>query len=481
MTDKSKDDGKTVMAEQHVGGGGQWRECATDYNLSRHILPFLQDCAFYASISRHVKKRFTLDIPTAAVTFDPKEDEIIMYVNPVFMGGGEYTDPHGNDGKGELIKRESLTNLETRGILVHEMDHIIFGHLSARRRHPDDKHNIATDCAINSLIVTHAGAPKNAEPGQVLRALPKEGLVPGQRPYIDPIKFAKLKPAQQEATMWLCDLIEKFPPLMASEWYFHKLLEECKKRPNGGEGDEYMIGTMDSHDGWDGVPEDMREYVESKVKGIVEKAVRHADGQADGWGNIPAELQAEIRRSISKIIDWRAVLRQFIGSITRGERSTSIKRINRRYPYIHPGVKRGYTAKLFVALDESGSVSDEMLEMFFAELDGLTKKTSITLCHFDCDAGPKDLYEWKKGTRPKLKRVKGGGTNFDAPTNIVNDPKNRGRWDGMIICTDGQAPAPGPSRIKRAWVLGQGCKLNFSTSELVINLTKEEQMKGAWR
>ena len=148
---------------------------------------------------------------------------------------------------------------------------------------------------------------------------------------------------------------------------------------------------------------------------------------------------------------------------------------------IHPGIKRGYTAKLLIAIDESGSVNDEMLEMFFAELESLTKKVDVTLLHFDCSCSMKDLYEWKKGTRPKLKRMKGGGTDFDAPTRLANDPKNRGRWDGMLIMTDGCAPAPNASRIRRGWILGQGCQLNFSSNEAQIFLTKERPMSGAWR
>ena len=481
MTDKAqkKDAGeKPAMTEQNVQVGS-WRECETDFNLSRHLIPFLQDVPFYAEISRYIKKRTTHDIPTAAIVFNPKDDELVLWVNPTFCAGGEYT-----DAKGEVVKCDPLTNFQIRGLLIHEFNHPIFGHLSTRRRSPPREWNVAADCANNSIIVTSAGTPRDLEPGQVALPLPKEGLIPGQAPYIDPVRFAKLDLRSQAATLRRCKLIECFPKMMASEWYFNKLLEDDKKNGDGGEGQiVYGIGEMDSHDGWDGVPDDMREYVEGKVKAIVERAVRHADSQADGWGNIPAELREEIRRSVSAIVNWRAVLRQFVGGLVRGHRATSMKRINRRYPYIHPGVKRGYTAKLFIAIDESGSVSDDMLEMFFAELDGLTKKVSITLCHFDCHTGPKDLYEWRKGTRPQLHRVRGGGTDFSAPTRVVNDPANRGRWDGMLIMTDGCAPKPIASRIKRGWVLGQGCRLEFENDcdELQISLLKERPKTGAWR
>ena len=455
-----------------------WKTCDPEFNLSRHLIPFLQDMPFYAEISRHVQKRQSKDIATMAVTFDPKADELVMWVNPTFMGGGTWQPP-GKQAK--PVKFEALSNWEIRGGITHEFDHLIFGHLNARRRDPAGDWNIGTDLAINSLIVTHAGQPRDIEEGQTARPLPRIALVPGQRPYMDPEVFATLPPERQKAATKLADLIEKLPPLKSSEFYFNKVVEDAKKNGYGAKDVEIVIGPMDDHGGWDEVPEDMREYIEGKVKAIIEKAVRHADSQSDGWGNIPAEMREEIRRSVSNIINWRNVLRQFVGMLVRGHRTTTIKRINKRYPYIHPGTKRGYTAKLLVAIDESGSVGDEMLEMFFAELETLTKKVDVTLLHFDCSCSIKDLYEWKKGMRPKLHRVKSGGTNFDAPTNLANDPKNRGRWDGMLIMTDGCAPAPGPSRIKRGWILGQGCNLNFSSSEIQIFLSKERPMSGAWR
>ena len=223
----------------------------------------------------------------------------------------------------------------------------------------------------------------------------------------------------------------------------------------------------------------MREYVEARAKAIIEKAVKTADQSSTGWGNIPAEIREEIRRSVSTVVNWRAVLRQFVGTTIRGARTTSIKRISRRYPYIHPGLKRSYTAKLLVAIDQSGSVNDEWLCIFFAELANLAKKVDVSIIHFDTEcAAP---YEWKRGTKVEAKRTRCGGTDFDAPTRFVNDPKNRGRWDGLCVLTDGQAPAPGASRLKRAWVLAKGQKLYFDSNELQIFLDDNVQMKGVVR
>lgn len=438
-----------------------FKQCETTFNLERHLIPFLQDVAFFAEISRNLSKVPTRDIPTAAVTFNPKSDEICLFWNPEFF--------------------ESLSNWEVRGVLTHEFYHLVFGHLNSRRRSPPRMWNVATDLAINSIIVEHSGRPREVNSDD--RPLPKFALIPGQWPsHPDGREMSK----EEKDGAKLAALISKFPKMMASEWYFNKLQEAAKEEKQDGEGEgegEGWVDSMDDHGSWDDIPEEQREYIEGKVKAIVEKATRHADQQSNGWGTIPAELREDIRRSVSNIINWRSVLRQFIGTMIRGARTTSIKRINRRYAYIHPGIKRGWTAKLLIARDESGSVVDQWLEEFFGELATLTKKVEIDLLPFDCTADVKDVVRWTKGQIPRKAgiRTKTGGTDFNAPTEIFNDPKNRGRWDGLLILTDGCAPAPNTCRGKRGWVLATGTQLMFPSDELQIFMTKDRPMSGAWR
>lgn len=447
-----------------------WASTETDFNLERHLITFLQESPFYAEISRHVRKTPTTRLPTAAIAWNKESDELTLYWNPGFFA--------------------ELSNWEIRGVLLHEFNHLVFGHLAARHREPPKLWNIATDLAINSLIIASAGNRREGDKPDA-RPLPKGALIPGQASAIDPETLKKMPPEVREAHEKMSALIASFPPLQTSEWYFFKLLEELGNDPGscfGPGGDQDQDGdtipgspTLDDHSGWGGVPDDMREYLEGKVKGILEKAVNHADSSPNGWGSMPADVQREIRKSVSQVIDWRSVLRQFVGSLTRAERSTSIKRINKRYPYIHPGTKRGYTARLCVAIDQSGSVDDGQLQSFFSELASLTRRVSVDILPFDCAAQESDIFEWKKGTNPKLKRVRGGGTDFNAPTRLINNPKHRGRWDGFLIMTDGECSAPESSRVKRGWVLSRGCKLHFSSSELQVFLDDARKMTGAWR
>jgi predicted metal-dependent peptidase len=431
----------------------------TDFNLDKHLIAFLQDSPFFAELSRHIHKVPTRSLPTAAVAFNEKTDEIVMYWNPDFFA--------------------KLSSWEIRGVLTHEFYHLVFGHIQARRKQPPRLWNVATDLAINSIILDAAqrGASSRLE-GE--RPLPEFCLVPGVFP-----KHPEGRDytAEEKQAMKLAAIIAKLPPMQASEWYFEKIKQEAEAagmsaEKIAGDGD---VDSMDDHGVWEEVPDDMREYVEGKVKSIVEKAAKHADSMANGWGNIPADLVDSIRKSVSNVINWRNVLRQFIGSLVRGGRSTTMKRINKRYPYIHPGLKKGYEAKLLIAIDQSGSVDNEMLVEFFAELGTLTKKVTIDVLPFDTIAMEKDLYTWRKGSNLPPRRVRGGGTDFNAPTHFANDAKNRGRWDGLLIMTDGECNAPGPSRIKRGYVIGRGRKLLFSTSDLTVRMDDTKQMSGAWR
>lgn len=450
-------------------------ECQTDFNIYRALTTLMQNSPFYAEISRNLRKVATLDIPTAGVTYDPKRDEMCMYYNPLFMA--------------------SLPDEQQRGVIIHELDHLVFGHVNGRRRTPHTFWNIATDLAINSLIFKYRAGmyPESAH----LDPLPKWTLLPGRLPAaLPPLPGQterKLTKEEEEVNKWLGNLIASFPTEKASEWYFNEIMKSAQANnmiqkigvaipgAKGNDGQGGMIDSFDDHGVWDDATGEQatEEYVEARVKEIIEKAVRRADSSSDGWGTMPAEIRESIRKSVSNIINWRAVLRQFIGTLVRGAKTTSIKRINRRYPYVHPGMKRSYNAKLIVALDDSGSVSQDMTELFFSELGSLTKKVAITVIHFDTACGKP--YEWRRGSDVPRVRQRCGGTDFNAPTNFVNMPENRGKWDGMLICTDGECSEPVASRVKRGWVLAPNHKLLFNSNELQIFPDRAQQMTGAWR
>jgi len=170
---------------------------------------------------------------------------------------------------------------------------------------------------------------------------------------------------------------------------------------------------------------------------------------------------------INTTINWRHVLRYFIKASQRAEKQGSIRKINKRYPYIHPGKKTNRQAEIAVSVDQSGSVSDKMLAIFFAELDKLSDIATFTVIPFDHDVAYNEIFVWNKGQKKIWKRVKCGGTDFNPPTDYVN--KNLS-FDGHIILTDLQAPKPKPSKVQRMWMAPIECVNHpyFQTNERVI-------------
>lgn len=451
--------------------------CEDDFGLDRYLVALRSECAFYATISRRMYKVCTRDITTAGVAWDEARESIILYYNP------------------DLFK--TMTSRQVRGILEHEFLHFVFMHITTRRKKPHWLWNMATDLAINSVIVDSAKKSDSKD-----EPLPEWTLLPGRDPCKSPRLVLSPREGDEEepkkvdqddpfvkANEAIGAKIATFPHLLTSEQYYFALLEEAQNQlqelinqgvvVEGGVDGIPLPGmdSSDDHSGWDNISEDARERIENSVKSALEQAVKDADSSSNGWGNIPASIRDEIRRSISNIVPWKRVLRQFVGHLLPGGRTSSIKRINRRYPYIHPGVKRNRIAKLLVAVDQSGSVDNKMLSELFAVLGSLTKLVEIDWVPFDAECRSSDIKRWRKGGQPPTTREKCGGTDFDAPTRIVNDPKNRGRWDGFLIATDGECSSPPASRVKRGWVIAKGQKLLFDTPELVINLDHADEFK----
>ena len=186
----------------------------------------------------------------------------------------------------------------------------------------------------------------------------------------------------------------------------------------------------------------------------------------NSWGTVSQSVRQDIIDRLSAKVDWKKVLRYFIKTSQKANRSSTIKKINRRYAYVHPGKKVNRVAKIAISIDQSGSVDDNMLALFFAELNKLAKLAEFTVIPFDSAVGEDKVYVWKKGENRKRERVMYGGTDFDAPTAYVNERQ----FDGHIILTDMCAPKPKASKCQRMWMTTPYYAKHpyFQTNERVI-------------
>ena len=398
------------------------------FDLKLHAYRLLMDEPFFAALSRKIEKRADNSIPTAGVRVDPDTAQFEMIYNPDFLA--------------------SLPEEHIRGVLKHEFYHLIFDHVTSRKPEgvPHKAWNIAADLAINSHIKDE---------------LPEMACVPGVGPFAD-------LPLGQTAEWYLANL----PQDEEGESDESGEGEPGDGEPGEGQPSAGNPGNFDSHEGWaeggvgDPAAEAANQMAKERLKQSMKEAAQEAAQSAKGWGSVSGDVKQEILKRLETKVDWKKVLRYFIKTSQRAARRSSVKRINRRYAYIHPGKKTLRQAKIAIAIDQSGSVSDEMLENFFAELNKLAKLAEFTVVPFDTEVPEDKVYVWKKGQSKKTERVSCGGTCFDAPTDYVNSHS----FDGVIILTDMEAPKPKRCKAQRMWMTDQRGARNpyFKTNERVI-------------
>ena len=419
------------------------------FNLNMHTHRLLSDEPFFAALSRRIDKRATDSVPTAGVRVTD-DGRFEMLYNPEFM-------QRTIEECGNTKENRDNPYRWVRGILMHEFYHLIYGHVTTRMPEGGMTKlwNIATDLAINTHIPDE---------------LPPSGCIPGRGPF------------------------EEFEPKLSADAYY-KLLKDneqasednsdgSKDSSGGGEGQDgegdsegqqgSSMGDQDSlddHSGWGestgGDSATNQQIAEERLKDMVKKAAEEAGSR--GWGSVSSEMRQTIMDSIATKVDWKKVLRSFVKASQKSTRRSTVKRINRRFPYIHAGKRSDRVARVAISIDQSGSVSNSMLAAFFSELDELAKYAEFVVVPFDTRVDESLVYTWKKGEKKQWERVMCGGTCFNAPTAYVNE----NGFDGHIILTDMCAEKPIPSKCKRMWMTDSygATQPYFKTHEKVLEIT----------
>tara|TARA_Y100000816_G_C26065242_1_gene559782 strand:- start:38 stop:1444 length:1407 start_codon:yes stop_codon:yes gene_type:complete len=455
MTTSTVETNKSLISKEVT------QEQMDNFNLDVYLISLMWNEPFYANIIRQINKTETTKIPTAGVYV--KDGEIHMMWNRKFLAG--------------------LSKKEVFGLLKHEAMHLIFSHTTTRRFDPHIVWNYATDLAINSMI------PEDE--------LPEGGLIPSKK--FKPLtreQIAQMGHQAAERYNMISAKIASFPKNKNAEWYFTQLMEdpeikeaiESSQKMQGKSLEEALAdgtvkidedgnlvdqdgnavtvvpsengdGTMDNHDGWDDMSDGERQKVEGKIKVALEKSIKECD-RTNKWGSVSSEMRSTIRGLVSREIPWQSVLKQFCGMSRRADRASSIRRIHRKYPGIHPGAFRDYKSNIAVYVDQSGSVSDSDLELLSGELESLAKRVTFTMFNFDTSVDTDSETEYRKGKRINIQRTRCGGTCFTCVIEHAN--KNKSKFDGILILTDGYASEPKPkTNMKVGWVIVPDGKLAF--------------------
>jgi len=398
---------------------------------------------FYGLFLIGLNKEMSKSIPTACVAKDGINLKLV--VNPEYME-----------------KQDPTTRV---AILKHEMLHIAMQHLGMFDQFADKKLlNVAADLEINQYISTE------------LKGSTWEGLdiVDGE--------FKGVKLPLKAGTRTYYDLLQKeldeYDKLQQSSGLGSGsgnggngdvVDDEKDETSNSGggssEGEGFAEwfrsgGNGEEHSLW----EEFENLSEAEKK-LIQKQIDHqlkdvAEQTKRSRGTVPGELSSYIEKLFEKVeavIDWKQYLRRF------GTRSAKIEtKKTRKKPNIRfgsgPAIKIKPKRNTLVAIDTSGSVSDQDLIEFFNEIDAI-HKTGTTVTIMECDSYVHRTYQYE-GNKQDVLRVCGrGGTSFDPVMEEIF--KQPGKYQNLIYLTDGYAPAP--QRVPMVpilWVINSTAQIN---------------------
>ena len=298
-----------------------------------------------------------------------------------------------------------LTDLNITAAIVHEIMHCMFEHFIRRNSRNAQKWNRAADYAINQIIVKELQAQK----------------------------FAEIQ------STWLYD--KKYDGMVAEEIY--PLLED-----NDGDGDSWddhpgqgQAGGNGGDDGDDrGTVGDIFGDITEAEMAEDMKSFRETVRSAAQAAKVPGDLQRMLDNATMPRIDWRTKVIRTLQSWMK--RNMSFQRPSRRSwgtGCIFPGYLPEETIDICIALDMSGSITNEMAKEMLGEIVGMTKQFPsfrIKLLCFDTSVYNPQTFTDADINKLLAYRVKGGGgTDFDAVWEYMKAEKYKPKQ--LIMFTDG--------------------------------------------
>ena len=382
----------------------------------------LYDKPFYGSVLLSLHKEVSLKAPTAMVGLQG-----IMFkltVNPEFWA--------------------TLSDKHKEGLLLHELGHIIYFHLT-EYDHLKDKQiaNIAMDLFINQTI--------------------DADLLPDGGCTLD--KFDNMEKGK------------------TTNWYYEKLMENKKggkdktlnnilsagggkgegspkdkdgNAPVGGQQVKDKNGkpvTVPDHS-WEDVKnasDPIKKMVGKNTENMLRTIIKQVGTQ---HGSLPAGLEDMLKKM--DIIEppkfnWRAFMKRFVGTSTKTHIAKTRRKKSSRFPSMQ-GSREKYFSNILIGIDTSGSVSMEELEEFQNELHHM-HKTGHTIEIILCDTIIQDQFIYNP---KKPLSVKGrGGTNF-APV-VDYYQKNLKKYSCLIYLTDGESWDVKEARGQILWCHSSAC------------------------
>ena len=336
---------------------------------------------------------------------------------------------------------EGLSENHRLGLLKHELLHIAFGHLTTVFKFSDRKlANIAMDMEINQYI----DVDYLPEGGIMIDDYAELNLdrKAGARYYYDKLKEAK---------------DEKDQSGTSGSPEFDKLCDQM----DSGDGED-----LPDHSTWDEF-ENLSEAEQKLIEKQLQKVLGDAKEQTiKKRGSIPGEIEGVIvvDEIVAPKFDWRGYIRRFTGISTKVFTKKIRRKENRRFSE-NPGLKIKMRQHMLLAIDTSGSVSDDELKEFMNEIHHIYK-AGVDITIVQCDTSIKSIEAYRG--KNDLKISGRGGTEFDPVLDYYNE--NNKKYTSLVYFTDGECDANVKPKGNVLWVISERSAMNEDLPGKVIKL-----------
>jgi len=333
---------------------------------------------------------------------------------------------------------ESLSENHRLGLLKHELLHIAFGHLTTFFKFTDKRMaNVAMDMEINQYI-------------------DKEYLPEGG---IDIDNYEDLHLDRKAG----------------ARYYYDKLKQlQDEKDKNGTCGNDSMDQLLDDvangntpdHSTWEEF-ENLTEAEKKLIEKQLQKVLSDAKEQTiKKRGTVPGEIEGVIiiEEIVKPKFDWRGFIRRFTGTSTKVFTKKIRRKENRRFE-ANPGLKVKMRQHMLLAIDTSGSVSDDELKEFMSEIYHIYK-CGVDITIVQCDTSIRSIEPYTG--KFEMKAYGRGGTEFDPVLEYFNE--NLRKYTSLVYFTDGECYTQVKPKGNILWVLSERSYMNESLPGKVIKL-----------
>ena len=146
-------------------------------------------------------------------------------------------------------------------------------------------------------------------------------------------------------------------------------------------------------------------------------------------------MRKTIKERLATKVDWKKMLRYFVRTSQRADKRSTPRRLNKRFPKIHPGKRVRRQAKIAISIDQSGSVDDGMLAAFYSSWT-TSQFAEFTVIPFDTEVAATRCMCGRRASAARRTCVAVVPASM-FPRATFND----GKFDGHIVLTDMCAPS----------------------------------------